>query len=119
LRAYRPSVLPPRCKLLATRARVPAGDPRAEGKGGKGEAVAVGLPQAGTQQKEVSYTDTQISDKQRAMASDSVQENVKKGKDVEMKVRAMRARALDQLPCVAHRPVCSCALHGVVSLRAA
>jgi hypothetical protein len=98
----------PRCKLLTTNACVAAGNPRAEGKSAKGEAVAVGLPQAGTKQKEVSYTDTQVSDKQRAMASDSVQENVEKGKDIEMKVRAMRARALDQLSCVARYLCCLC-----------
>lgn len=51
-------------------------------------AVAVGLPQAGTKQEEISYKDTQIADKQRALPADSVTENVAQGKDVEMQVRS-------------------------------
>ena len=57
----------------------------------KGDAVAVGLPQAGTKTASVQYNDAQISDQEKEMGADYVKENIEQGKDVAMQVRSSRS----------------------------
>lgn len=68
---------------------VSADDPSGKGTAGPSGpgAVAVGLPQAGTKQEQVSYKDTQISNKERALPADAVKDNVEQGQDIEMQAR--------------------------------